>query len=64
MYCFERNKDGNKVLVILNLSSKGQTFTWRDQPSDSVWNNVFLFNREPVYKGFSISPWGYAVYTN
>lgn len=62
MYAFERQKDGNKVLVILNLSNKPQQFTWKDQPSEKEWNNVFLGNKEPVDKGFGIEPWGYAVY--
>jgi len=62
MYTFEREKNGNKVLVILNLSKKAQNFTWKQQPSEKEWNNVFLGNKEPVDKGFGIEPWGYAVY--
>jgi glycosidase len=62
MYAFEREKNGNKVLVILNLSKQAQHFTWKDQPSEKEWNNVFVGNKEPVDKGFGIEPWGYAVY--
>lgn len=62
VYAFEREKDGNKVLVVLNLSKVPQKFTWTDQPSEKEWNNVFLMNKEPVLT--SIEPWGYAVYTN
>jgi alpha-amylase len=62
MYAYEREKDGNKVLVILNLSKTAQNFTWKDQPSAKEWNNVFAGNKEPVDKGFGIEPWGYAVY--
>jgi hypothetical protein len=62
MYAFEREKDGNKVLVILNLSKQPQQFTWKDQPSAKEWNNVFKGDKEPVDKGFGIEPWGYAVY--
>jgi alpha-amylase len=62
MYAFEREKGGNKVLVILNLSKQQQHFTWKEQPSDKEWNNVFAGNKEPVDKGFGIEPWGYAVY--
>jgi alpha-amylase len=62
MYAFEREKGGNKVLVVLNLSKKPQKFSWTDQPSEKEWNNVFLGNREPVLN--SIEPWGYAVYVN
>jgi alpha-amylase len=62
LYAFEREKDGNKVLVILNLSKQAQQFSWKDQPSEKEWNNVFAGNKEPVDKGFGIEPWGYAVY--
>jgi alpha-amylase len=62
MYAYEREKNGSKVLVILNLSKNAQKFTWKDQPSAATWNNVFLGNKEPVDKGFGIEPWGYAVY--
>jgi glycosidase len=62
MYAFEREKNGNKVLVILNLSKQPQNFTWKQQPSEKEWNNIFLGNKEPVDKGFGIEPWGYAVY--
>ena len=62
MYAFEREKNGSKVLVVLNLSKTPQKFTWKDQPSEKEWNNIFLMNREPVDKGFGIEPWGYAVY--
>ena len=51
-----------KFLVILNLSKQPQQFTWKDQPSEKEWNNVFAGNKEPVDKGFGIEPWGYAVY--
>lgn len=62
MYAFEREKNGNKVLVVLNLSKNPQSFTWKQQPSEKEWNNVFLGNKEPLDKGFGIEPWGYAVY--
>jgi alpha-amylase len=62
MYAFEREKEGNKILVVLNLSKNAQNFTWKDKPSAVEWNNVFAGNKEPVDKGFGIEPWGYAVY--
>jgi alpha-amylase len=62
LYAFEREKDGNKVLVILNLSKQAQQLSWKDQPSEKEWNNVFAGNKEPIDKGFGIEPWGYAVY--
>ena len=60
IYAFEREKDGNKVLVVLNFSNTAQEFIWKDQPSEKEWNNIFLMNKEPVLT--AIEPWGYAVY--
>ena len=60
IYAFEREKGGNKVLVVLNLSKTLQKFTWTDQPSEKEWDNLFLMNTEPVLT--SIEPWGYVVY--
>ncbi|RYZ50118.1 MAG: DUF3459 domain-containing protein, partial [Chitinophagaceae bacterium] len=60
IYAFEREKNGNKVLVVLNLSKTPQNFTWTDQPSEKEWDNLFLMNTEPVLT--SIEPWGYVVY--
>ena len=62
LYAFERAKGGDKVLVILNLSKDPQQLSWKEQPSEKEWNNVFAGNKEPVDKGFGIEPWGYAVY--
>lgn len=62
LYAFEREKDGNKVLIILNLSKQAQQITWKDKPSATEWNNVFAGSKEPVDNGFAIEPWGYAVY--
>jgi hypothetical protein len=60
IYAFEREKDGNKVLIVLNLSRSPQKFAWTDQPSEKEWSNVFLMNKEPALT--SIEPWGYTVY--
>ena len=62
LFAFEREKAGNKVLVIVNLSNQPQQVLWQEQPSVKEWNNVFLGNKEFVDKGFGIEPWGYAVY--
>lgn len=62
MYCFERGSGDRKVLVILNLSDKPQNFSWKVKPSVNKWYNVFNHTNEPVYNGFAIEPWGYAVY--
>jgi glycosidase len=62
LYCYEREKDGNKVLVVLNLSNRMQQLIWKESnPSENNWVNVFSGEKEqPV--GFSLGPWGYGVY--
>ncbi|MDB5232547.1 MAG: hypothetical protein JWN76_3352 [Chitinophagaceae bacterium] len=62
LYAYEREKNGKKVLIILNLSSQPQQIRWKTAPSEAEWFNIFLQHREPVDKGFGIEPWGYAVY--
>ncbi len=62
IYAFEREKNGNKILVVLNLSKVPQEFSWQDKPSERLWNNIFNKNSEPVENGFAMEPWGYVVY--
>jgi glycosidase len=64
IYAYEREKAGNKVLVVLNLTGTPQEFTFANNPSQAEWNNIFSGTKEPVNKGFGIEPWGYAVYEN
>lgn len=62
IYAFEREKDGNKVLVVLNLSKSPQEFTWTTKPSATEWMNVFAGNRETLSNEMAIEAWGYQVY--
>lgn len=62
MYVFEREKEGHKVLVLLNLSNTSLIFKWNGQPSAAEWTNVFSGAKEPVMKITGMEPWGYAVY--
>ncbi|HEX6332751.1 MAG TPA: alpha-amylase family glycosyl hydrolase [Flavisolibacter sp.] len=62
VYAFEREKNGNRVLVVVNLHKEPQQFTWVDRPSAGEWKNVFTGAIEPVAAGFGIEPWGYVVY--
>lgn len=63
VYAFEREKDGNKVLVILNLSKTPQEFTWVDKPSFSGnATNIFQGKAEDISSTTALQPWGYVVY--
>jgi alpha-amylase len=62
IYVFEREKKGDKVLVVLNLSPARQDFRWIDKPSEKKWRNVFKDRKEEPGSQNVIDPWGYAVY--
>jgi hypothetical protein len=63
VYAYVREKEGHRVLVILNLSSKEQSITISDSSLAGMARNVFLGANEPVgSKPFNIQPWGYVVY--
>jgi glycosidase len=64
IYSFVREKEGHKVLVILNLSEKGQQVSVADALLEGNPLNVFLGVKEPVNAkhSFAIEPWGYVIY--
>lgn len=63
LYAYTRQKAGNKILVILNLSATEQIVTVKDK---SLWGkpyNVFMGTTEPLSgKEWKMEPWGYVVY--
>jgi alpha-amylase len=63
IYAYTRQKNGNKILVILNLSAAEQSITVKDK---SLWGkpyNVFMGTNEPLSgKEWKIGPWGYVLY--
>ncbi|WP_127132030.1 alpha-amylase family glycosyl hydrolase [Pseudoflavitalea rhizosphaerae] len=63
LYAFLREKEGKKVLVILNLSAKEQTISIKDEVLVGEPVNLFLGAKEPFRLGhsFEIEPWGYIV---
>lgn len=62
VYAYERERNGNRVLVLLNLSAGPQEFTWKTAPSATSWTNAFTGSSEEVGKTVSLPAWGYAVY--
>ena len=61
IYAFEREKNGRKVLVILNLTNATQRFSWNGHPSTSSWTNVFANQKESIYEQYKFLPWEYRV---
>jgi glycosidase len=64
IYAFTREKDGDKVLVIINLSSKDQK--GNIQGAAGSYTDVFTATKQEWQDGDSISlkPWEYKVYSN
>lgn len=64
LYAFVREKGGDKILVILNLSANEQKITIKDEQVTGEPLNVFMGVKEKltVNHSFNIQPWGYIVY--
>jgi alpha-amylase len=64
IYAYVREKDNHKILVILNLSAKEQTFKIADASLSGNPLNVFMGSTEKLTANhlFKIKAWGYLVY--
>lgn len=64
VYAYTREKDGKKVLVVLNLSNKPQTAKLNSAVAGEA-QNVFANKKEHLTDGqeFALAPWGYLVYS-
>ncbi|HMI78809.1 MAG TPA: DUF3459 domain-containing protein, partial [Ferruginibacter sp.] len=62
VFAYQREKNGRKIIVILNLSKQPQKFTIKDISGEPM--NVFMGVKETVSATheFSIEPWGFIVY--
>ncbi|HSC53243.1 MAG TPA: alpha-amylase family glycosyl hydrolase [Phnomibacter sp.] len=64
VFSFCRAKDGQKVLVVLNLSAKDATVAIQNPALKGTATNVFTGAKEdPTAKPWKLEPWGYAVYS-
>lgn len=63
VYAYVREKQGKKVLVILNLSATEQAITVNDKTLMGKPYNVFMGTKETLSnKKWNMEPWGYVVY--
>jgi glycosidase len=63
VYAYTRQKGGKKVLVILNLSPKGQTIKLTDKSLYGNPYNVFAGKKIGVSgASWTMPAWGYAIY--
>ncbi|HZI54682.1 MAG TPA: alpha-amylase family glycosyl hydrolase [Chitinophagaceae bacterium] len=63
IYAYTREKEGKKILVVLNLSKTEQAITISDKELHGDSYNVFMGTNESVTnKEWKIEPWGYVIY--
>lgn len=64
VYAFTRSKDGNDVLVILNLSENGQEIQLQGDTFTGKYKNVFTGEEETFSadRQLSLTPWQYLVF--
>jgi glycosidase len=64
VYAYAREKNGSKVVVILNLSKKPQQFTITDDALAGNAQSIFGAKHETLSreKAFNMKPWDYIVY--
>jgi alpha-amylase len=64
IFAYQREKDGHKVLVVLNLSKQPQKFTFNDESINGNPVNVFSAAKDKINskQEFNLGPWGYLVY--
>ncbi|MCH2082970.1 MAG: alpha-amylase family glycosyl hydrolase [Saprospiraceae bacterium] len=65
VYAFTREKNGDKVVVWINLSNEEQIFTLKDEKAVGDFTKLFTNEKVQLTKGKQIilNPWEYAVYT-
>jgi glycosidase len=64
IFAFYREKDGNRVVVFLNLSKKGVTFRPVLKDLEGNYTDYFTGQKTTLNKGakLTLDPWGYKVY--
>jgi len=63
VYSFIREKDGNKVIVLINMSNEPQSFTFADEMAYGNYTNAFTTETIVIEENTSIDlqPWKYLV---
>lgn len=64
VFAYTREKDGYKVVIVLNLSKQSQKFTIKNEAVNGDPQNVFSAVKENIRSGkeFDLQPWGFTVY--
>ncbi|MEO0471098.1 MAG: alpha-glucosidase C-terminal domain-containing protein, partial [Bacteroidota bacterium] len=63
IYAFQREKNGDQVVVVINLSAEAQDFTLEGEGFAGAFTNVFSQEEQMLSAGMDMNlpAWGYAV---
>jgi glycosidase len=64
VYAFIREKNGNQVIVILNLSADAQSVTLDEAAPKGMFKDAFAAEMELTGEAIDLAPWGYYILTN
>jgi len=66
IYSFTREKEGDKVLVLINLSGTNQSCQLSDKTAKGLYTNVFTGEKTVVEENqsYNLQPWEYLVLSN
>lgn len=66
VYAFTREKEGDRVVVIINLSAEEQKIRLKGNHFKGVYTEVFSGSKKELDEGvsYNLSPWQYLVYSN
>ncbi|MCF6352978.1 MAG: alpha-glucosidase C-terminal domain-containing protein [Cyclobacteriaceae bacterium] len=66
VYAFEREKEGNRVIAIFNMSAEAQQISITNEIEPATLTNYFTNEEIKVKKGLELplAPWNYLVFTN
>ena len=64
VFAFSREKDGNQVVVVLNLSNQPQSFKIKGTQISGLYENAFSNQAMDLNEnlGLGLKPWGYLVF--
>lgn len=66
VYAFYRQKDNDKIMVVVNLSDQPQLIRLTSEGFEGIYTEIFTRQPTEIKPGmsFSLKPWEYRVYTN
>ena len=65
IYAFKREKNGNQVIGIINMSAEAQSLNLTDQSVAGTYNDYFTQEKFSIgTEALSLQPWQYLIFTS